>query len=136
MKNRALLALGIVGAGYVALSKSTFAQDKTFTVQNDTGQFVQAICLPPGPPWVVRADPDSMQSGIICAPSNRIQVRLHDDDNNPYWEDFSHDCANVKKITVEEDVEETFTIPGSVTTTGEDVTTTITHEFGFSGSCE
>ena len=73
----------------------------------------------------------------ICAysgGSNRIHVSLTSDDIT-YGETFDHDCADVKKITVEEDAEDSYTIDGSLTTTGEDVTVTTTLEFAFTDYC-
>ena len=131
-------AVGIAGAALVVLWTETFAQAGTFTVQNDTEQFVRAICQPSAggtkPAYLV--SPGQTRSGISCPPSNNnIQVSLRDDNDNPYWENFSHNCDNVMKITVEEDVQETVTIDGSVTTSGEDETVTIEHEYGFTDSC-
>ena len=135
------IVMGIAGATLFVSSTQTFAsqetQQETFTVQNDTTQWVRTHCFGSGPAFVVQ--PDQTKSGISCAnsgDSNRIHVSLTSD-GITYGETFDHDCADVKKITVEEDVEgDPYTIDGSLTTTGEDVTVTPILEFAFTDSCE
>ena len=132
---RSAVAMGIAGVAFVVLSMQAFAQQGSlsFTVQNDTAQWVEASCW--GRPVHV-VQPDTTRSGILCDPNfNRFQVTLNHQ-GTVYGETFSHACEDVMKITVEEDVEETVTLPGSVTKTGEDVTVTVTHAFGFTDSCE